>query len=699
MKNGLGLGQFFIGQKLVTGRYQLRAYTSWMRNFDEEYFFQKEITVINPFVSIPGQDSAMVSENCTFYPEGGDLVYGIESKVAFKVVDKSGKGINASGELRNRKGEVLANLKTEFNGIGTFSIEPTQGKEYSVRIDDGVGEPYEVELPEIKSEGLTMSVLHYPKDKRYDIKVSGHGIEDNRIYLLVQGRGILNYSRMQSLNDQRTKFEISEDQLSEGVNQMTLFDSKFEPQAERLIFKYPEGSNDINIKTSKTEYSSREKVSIDMNYNLSRGDVEDINLSLSVYRYYKDLDLEQNRITASLMLDSDLKGRIETPDYYFAEISNLTKAHLDNLMMTQGWRRFKWKDVLEDNQRKVSYYPELAGPILSGSSRPGNTNLKAIFPGKIPELLTSSIDGDGSFHIQLPYNAPSGDMLFYTNGDDLGSIELSPSFHSIRKAASPVFLVNKSTKPFIENYSTDVQISKVYQKYSQINGHSNKTLSAAREFPFYGQPDYTYNLDDYTRFKTMNEVFVEYIKYFRERVIDGRKSIYVWDMYMNLYSMSSSTFFHQPALTMIDGVPVDDLNLILDLNPLIVESIDIVARKFIAEDQSFAGVVNFITYNGDFGGLPLPDKVIRKLYNGLEASRQFYSPIYDDTIDLSRIPDYRKLLIWEPDVTLNSQKENSIEFFTSDVEGMYRIEVNGISESGTPVYGNAVLEVVTANKQ
>lgn len=123
------------------------------------------------------------------------------------------------------------------------------------------------------------------------------------------------------------------------------------------------------------------------------------------------------------------------------------------------------------------------------------------------------------------------------------------------------------------------------------------------------------------------------------------------------------------------------------MDPLKVEKIEIVTRRFVASKLMFSGIINFTTYGGNFGGLELPPYVTRRLYQGLRRSREFYAPEYTrGQEEHPRIPDYRKVLFWDSDVTINSEKPLLIDFFTSDDEGEYRIEVNGISESGIPVH-------------
>ena len=146
-------------------------------------------------------------------------------------------------------------------------------------------------------------------------------------------------------------------------------------------------------------------------------------------------------------------------------------------------------------------------------------------------------------------------------------------------------------------------------------------------------------------------------------------------------------------MVMVDGIPVYDLEFVFGLDPHKVEKIEIVTRKFVAGNLRFPGIINFTTYAGDFAGQELPPYVIRKLYQGLQRSKEFNIVEYNQEQRRPRIPDYRKVLLWKPDGWIDSEETLMIDFFTSDDQGEYRIEVNGISESGTPLHSTSEFRV------
>lgn len=196
---------------------------------------------------------------------------------------------------------------------------------------------------------------------------------------------------------------------------------------------------------------------------------------------------------------------------------------------------------------------------------------------------------------------------------------------------------------------------------------------------FYGKPDKTYYLDDYTRFNTMEEVLREYIFEVELRRQSQQYKFAVLDI-------PNKRSFENNPLVLIDGVPTTDINKVVAFDPLKVKRIDIVARKFFMGDQSFDGIVSLITYNGDLGGFELDQQTIVVDYQGLSLIRQFEEVKYNEQeADKRRLPDLRSLLYWKPFLELKKSYETTISFYTSDLVGDFVMVMNGIDENGNLV--------------
>lgn len=193
---------------------------------------------------------------------------------------------------------------------------------------------------------------------------------------------------------------------------------------------------------------------------------------------------------------------------------------------------------------------------------------------------------------------------------------------------------------------------------------------------FYGMPDKTYYLDDYTRFNTMEEVLREYVV-----EVDLRKSNSQYKF--AVLDIPNKKSFENNPLVLIDGVPTNDINKVVAFDPLKLKRMDIVSRKFFLGDQPYDGIISLITYNGDLGGYELDKQTLVVDYPGIPMKRQYKGLQYLDKLTLNnKLPDLRVLLYWEPYLKLSRNQSKSVTFYTADLEGDYVIEFKGVGENG-----------------
>lgn len=193
---------------------------------------------------------------------------------------------------------------------------------------------------------------------------------------------------------------------------------------------------------------------------------------------------------------------------------------------------------------------------------------------------------------------------------------------------------------------------------------------------FYGKPDKTYYLDDYTRFNTMEEVLREYVVEIELRKQSQQYKFAVLDI-------PNKRSFDNNPLVLIDGVPATDINKVVAFDPLKVKRMDIVARRFFMGDQTFDGIVSIVTYNGDLGGYELDPQTLVVDYAGIPLIRQFDEVKYNsEGAFTSRLPDLRSLLYWNPQLMTKKGELTSFSFFTSDLLGDYVMVLKGVDENG-----------------
>ncbi len=191
---------------------------------------------------------------------------------------------------------------------------------------------------------------------------------------------------------------------------------------------------------------------------------------------------------------------------------------------------------------------------------------------------------------------------------------------------------------------------------------------------FFGNPDIQYLLDNYTRFSTMEEVLREYVY---EVLVRRQKE----NFHLIVSDVDNKIFLDDP-LTLINGIPVFDPNKVIKYDPLKVKKIDVVKRKYFYGPSIFNGILNFVTYQPDPSILSELKSVALE-YEGLQYQREFYSPVYETQDQISsRLPDFRNVLYWSPDIHTNTQGKAEINFFTSDLKGKYIAVFQGLNVDG-----------------
>ena len=692
LEQGFGAGQLFISPELASGKYVLRAYTNWMRNFDAEFVFSTEITIINPKV-IPEPEIKLSSSRklfVDFFPEGGHLVYGLESKIAIKVTDSDGVGSALNGVILDSNGSMVAEFTTSTNGYSSFYLKPDSNKTYFAQINfDDQKQSYQ--LPDIKSSGMVLTVITTDQ-RNFNITIQATGDFKQTAYLVVHSRGkIIKLEEVEIAAE--TNISLPRSILNDGITHITILNADFIPSVERLVFKFPGAEQLVDISLNKENFTRRDLASMTINYADQAKKEGIAELSISVFKSPEEFVTCENIIT-QLLLTSDLKGTIPDAWSYMNPDNSRREEQVDLLMLTNGWRRFAWEDIRENASFNPAYLAEINAPILSGHLIVDEFDtlpptLQMGFIGRAAILNSTGLETSNSFNFEIPFRVKSDKVFFFINGDTLRNyqIQVESPFDLPRYPSNQHFRVFESElKPFLDELYTNIQLAQVYRNSSNINGLEKNKPEVIT--PFYGIPDKVYRLDDFTRFETMADLFLEYISviYIRNR---GESK---WVNVDSKYRLSGE------AMVMLDGLTVRDFDFVMDLDPLLIESIDIVDNYYFIGSLKYAGLVNFVTYKGEFAQQEVPDYLLELAYNALQTEREFYHPDYQvNSSKLERIPDYRTTLYWNPEVAISGDEKINLSFFTADDAGQYQIEINGISSSGQPIYSSGSFKVVIEN--
>jgi len=682
MNLGTGSGSFLLPPSLSSGNYLLRAYTNWMKNFPSTFYFEKEITIVNSLKRPEWKTENAAVYDLQFFPEGGNLVEGLKSKVAFKIVDQFGKGIQCAGIMLDEKNDTVAAIQTLRFGIGSFVFIPKPGKTYTAKMDVG-NTIVTKSLPTVYNKGHVINLVALENDQLQVTASSNSTASGEPVYLFVHTRHLVKAAMMKPLENGTAIFIIDKKELAEGVSHFTLFNELRQPLCERLFFKRPAKKISIDIRPDRIEYGTKDSVQINFTARSNANYPLPANMSVSVF-LLDSLQLpEQSDIFSYLWLDADLKGAIESPAYYCIGTGKETDEAADNLMLTHGWRRFNWKDILENTTPSFNFLPEYEGHLINGKLISKNSGMPAngiatflSIPGKHFQFSNAVSDEKGNLRFIVSNFYGSEEIITQTNfkKDSGYSIDLSSPFsEDTSSTAFSLFELSEKSKDQLVSRSIGVQVPNTYFPDS-IRQFFYPQLPDTTSF--YGKPDKEYLLDDYTRFVSMEEVLREFVSEVR---LQKRQDHYHFEVRNAPYK----TFFEYDPLVLLDGVPVFDIDRIVSFDPLKIKKIEVVTQRYYYGPLVNNGIVSYKTYDGDLDGFQLDPGSLIVEYEGLQLQRQFYSPVYDFNRELNtRIPDFRNVLYWSPEIITNTEGKGQLTFFTSEIPGKYAVVVQGITHDG-----------------
>jgi hypothetical protein len=683
LKAGESNGSMIIPVNIPSGIYRLRAYTSWMKNFSTDYYFEKAVRITRPQNGLA--DTALSKRkhyDIQFFPEGGNLVQHIESKVAFRITDAYGKGLGFAGILVNATNDTVVKFQPANRGLGNFLFTPAPGQSYKAIIRFPGGEEVVKELPAAYPDGYTLS-LSKTNEGQIAVRVNvSSALDGEDVYLFVHGSHSFLPVEKEKTVDRRADFLLNPAGLEGGISHFTLFNKTGRPVCERLYFKYPEKNLFISVKANPG-YKTREKIDLGLSLKDSVGNPIYADLSIGVYRLDSLQDLDPSNISDYFYLGSEL-GAVESQALCFDKVDKSRETDMDNLMLTHGWRRFLWKDLFEHKSTPLEFVPEHYGHIIQGKLVDNNTGLPAVgintylsIPSTRNEFRCTTSGTEGHVKFEIPGFYGSQEIILQTNTseDSTHHVEISNPFsekYSIHSLPEYVVPVNNSADLLDHSIAEQVQHIYAGPRLSRFSIPAIDTNS------FYSDPDEKYYLDNYTRFQTMEEVIREY-------VVSTNVTHHREKFQLRLVNKPQKKYFEDPPLILIDGVPFFEPDDLFQQDPAKIRRLDLVNREYSLGYQYFSGVISLTTYRGDLNGIRMNPHATVFDYPGIPEQREFFSPVYEteDQVN-SRMPDFRTLLYWSPEIKTDQQNGKSIQFYASDIPGKYVAVIMGLTPTGEP---------------
>lgn len=307
-----------------------------------------------------------------FFAEGGDMVTGVTSRVAFRALNEFGKPADVEGIIVDSKGAFVTTFSSYHFGMGSVELTPQPGQTYRARLTKPAGILNEYNLPEALKVGYVVKA----NQTAGSINLHIHSWQNEQLSVVAQTRGVIYYAKAFNAVKGSNLLKINTTGFPVGVSQVTLFDSKGIARAERLLFTNRDEQLNISVTTDKQFYQPREKVTMNVRVTNAEGLPVPGTFALSVVddNLLTFTDDKQGNIVARILLEPDLKEKVEEANFYFDKKEEKAPQALDLLLMTSGWRRYNWEQITSGDVPAMAIAgekAELSGIIYDGyNSKP-----------------------------------------------------------------------------------------------------------------------------------------------------------------------------------------------------------------------------------------------------------------------------------------------------------------------------------------
>ena len=728
LSGGRAYGDLSLDDTLKAGTYLLRAYTSWMRNAGPEFVFQRRLQVwpaapnqpeaAAPLPSIAAGPAATVratggKPDVQFFPEGGALVAGLPATVGFKAQAASGRGASVSGQLLDEQNKPVVAFSAQHLGMGRLSFVPAAGQRYHARVKLADGSAADYPLPAVQATGYGLRVLDagdsYTIEARY--RGPAGAPPPGPALLLTEVRGYLVGLAPQAIRDDGTPttWKVAKGRYPNGILHATLFDAQSTPVAERLAFILNGApALRVTLTPDKAVYLPHDPVHVKVQVTDAAGQPVAASLAVAVAEAgAASLDADAGNVATSLLLTSDLAGYVESPAYYFQGSPEAARA-LDDLLLTQGWRRYVWKQVLSGAPAPV-YLPEreltLSGQVTGmGQSGLANSQLTFVQTKPIRNVLTASTDAQGYFRfVGFPDNDTSVVTLQARRSGGSSNVVIRPDQGPPTKGTPLPPL--PPPPPVVAEYVRRSRQQQVQERQNlppdalrnvQLGdvAVTGKKQLVPRDDPrrLYGATANT--AVDFTQIPAAQSG-MSALQILQSRVaglmISGNPPN------MNVRIRNGET-----PLFVLDGQRVDGAII----NALPSNQIELVEvfkgpEATIFGPGSTAGVIAMYTKRGDknYKGTDKNQEVNSSILSlrlpGYYQAREFYQPRYGAPVLNAPASDPRRItLFWDPQVSTNPKGQGEFLFYTADGAGNFQISAEGISLKGDPSRGAITVPVV-----
>ncbi len=670
VEKGFVNGHIFLNDSLKSGEYSLRAYTcNSINKSSKEFFAFRKIRVYKSIIEKSKDVKTKLIKNDSvinlgLFPEGGNLISGIESVVGFEFTDGKGLPVNSSGVLYEDD-KVLLNFKAEHEGMGSFILKPKQGSTYHIKLSD-VDRKFNYTFPEVLNKGSAIRYSYNIKDHMV-LKLSQNENDNSkRVFLSFQIRGAV-FKIVKTIIDKEKVIKVPLHDLPQGIVCITMFDDNFTPLAERLVYVNPFKKIYLKVEQNKREFVTKEKVKLSIKAVDENGNPIIAHLGIRVYdKLFQNIS-DPKTIETHYNLSDQLVDNIVNPSYYFDENNKNRLSAVNLLLLTHGWRRYVWNEKnLKDREvgGEMLCSENIDFRLYSNKLASNKNRFVSVFSGKDEKSMKLIlVDSLNRLKITPEYLKFSEGSYLYLKPMVFGKEEIKlKQEDDIFEKNTIQSILEGSFYPIKTSKETDVE-----------------TETESLQLPHF------YN--DVTELEEVVLTGKTKKKVFRDKYLGKLDSLVKVDV--NSDYVCKSKYLNCPV----------HKNDSKNFKPVEGEKY----MKYVGFQwhdngkYSIKGIDHIVYEYPNFTEQELLDKFNLTIIKGLYGKREFYSPKYDASLTTEdTFPDYRNTLFWDDDVVTDENGEAEVEFFCSDINTTFIGELEGVGGDG--LLGNVKFDFVVKKR-
>ncbi len=668
-----GAGVFRIPDTLRTGNYLVRSFTNLMKNYSQDLFSYRMITVVNPFRSFAGTKippSDNMADSVAYFPETGSLVAGLKGRLGIKCFNKEGDPVSARGFVVTAAADTLAAFSTDRHGTAIFELTPPDAGKLSLVMTDEAGAGRKYNMPEVQETGVTFYMSAGSSQGEVSIRLATD--EDIRgkmlkvTYAPVSSAPLV--KEVYAAGNIVVKFVPGS--LPEGLARVSITDLQGHEMASRWYYNNSLQPVNLDVNTSSSLLTAREKERL--TFRMTDGDGNPLSGIISVSVVKRGL------INRSCF--DGLSRDLQLPSVQVLRTDITEPGINDFLIFCEANGVFSGTS---GTKGEITFLPEPEGHLVTGVVRDIETgeplageDLTLSVVGRVAHCIFTRSDSDGRFSFPITEYGRKEIVIQRLNPRKEGYyVDLADPFlfpMTLSQAPGP-FYPDTTMLGELNDAIISMQVRNIYDPFL---AKSRVKLSDGNIARFFGEPDRSVVLSDFIQLTTLREVFKEIVPGLTTTGRDENLTLRLTNRYQGI-------IFNSQPLVILDGVPVYDLEKVLEIPSSQIEKVEVLSVRFFTGELVLDGIINIVSHKGDLSVLEFDRSVMRQEYEMMLDSYETVSPDYStDSLRASRIPDYRNTLYWNPSVRAGVGGTAAVEFWTSDETGEYLVVAECIAADG-----------------